>query len=319
MVARRHALRSSDSIQGREALLVALLIAFSGTVSWGRSNPDGGAILFQETFEDNAFASRGWYDNTNLITDPTQHIPGSVRSLQVHFTVGATTPTWGLAARHPFRPTESVYLSYWVKYSATWAGSGQKFGPHEFHLLTTEDGQYTGTGFTHLVANVEHHYENGGSPVLSVQDAANIDLTRVRQDLTQVTEKRAAAGCNGTTDGYPTDCYAIGDGRYDNGKSWKASRPAFLPTPGPAYQSDWHFVEAFFRLNSIRNGIGVPDGIVRYWFDARPVIEHTNVLLRTGAHPNMKFNQFMIAPYMERSPVDQTMWVDNLTVATAKP
>ena len=93
----------------------------------------------------------------------------------------------------------------------------------------------------------------------------------------------------------------------------------FLPTPGPGYQSNWHFVEAFLELNSVRNGIGVPDGIVRYWFDGQLVIEHTNVLLRTGAHPNMQFNQFLIAPYMERSPVDQTMWVDNLTVATAKP
>jgi len=64
----------------------------------------------------------------------------------------------------------------------------------------------------------------------------------------------------------------------------------------------------------------VPDGIVRYWFDGQLVIEHTDVLLRTGAHPNMKFNQFMIAPYIgDGSPVDQTMWVDDLTVATGRP
>ncbi len=57
--------------------------------------------------------------------------------------------------------------------------------------------------------------------------------------------------------------------------------------------------------------------MVRYWFDGQLVIEHANVLLRTGAHPNMKFNQLLIAPYIgDGSPVDQTMWVDNLTVAT---
>jgi hypothetical protein len=79
-------------------------------------------------------------------------------------------------------------------------------------------------------------------------------------------------------------------------------------------------LEAYFQLNSIQNGKGVVDGIVRYWVDGQIVIEHTNVLLRTGAHASMQFNQFLIAPYIGvGSPVDQTMWVDNLTVATAKP
>jgi len=33
----------------------------------------------------------------------------------------------------------------------------------------------------------------------------------------------------------------------------------------------------------------------------------------------MRFNQFIIAPYIgDGSPVDQTMWVDNLTVATSR-
>ena len=62
------------------------------------------------------------------------------------------------------------------------------------------------------------------------------------------------------------------------------------------------------------------NGIVRYWFDGRLVLEHTNVLFRTGAHPTMRFNQLLIAPYIgDGSPVDQTMWVDDLTVATARP
>jgi len=43
------------------------------------------------------------------------------------------------------------------------------------------------------------------------------------------------------------------------------------------------------------------------------------VLLRTGAHPTMKFNQLLIGPYIgDGSPVDQSLWVDNLTVATSK-
>ena len=93
-----------------------------------------------------------------------------------------------------------------------------------------------------------------------------------------------------------------------------------LPAGFCTYKNDWHFVEAYFQLNSIVNGKGVPDGIVRYTVDGQTVIEHTNVLYRTGAHPTMQFNQFLIGPYIGAgSPVDQTMWVDDLTVATSKP
>jgi hypothetical protein len=34
----------------------------------------------------------------------------------------------------------------------------------------------------------------------------------------------------------------------------------------------------------------------------------------------MRFNQFLIAPYIgDGSPIDQTMWVDEMTVADARP
>jgi len=49
-------------------------------------------------------------------------------------------------------------------------------------------------------------------------------------------------------------------------------------------------------------------------------MNYTNVVMRTGQYPDMKFNQFVIAPWIgDGSPVDQTFWVDNLTVATARP
>ncbi len=282
--------------------------------------PSSAAILFQETFEDDALASRGWYDNLGIATTTAEHISGSTRALEAHFPAGATTPTWGGAARHLFTETESVYLSYWVKYSANWVGSGQLYHPHEFQFLTNEDDPYTGPSFTHLTTYVEHNYQNGGIPVLALQDGVNIDQSHILQDLTALTENRAAGGCNGNADGYPTDCYLLGGGLYNNGKVWKAPQPSFLPSPGTGYKGAWHFVEAYFQLNSIANSRGVPDGIVRYWFDGQLVIEHANVLLRTGAHPTMKFNQLLVAPYIgDGSPVDQTMWVDNLTVATGRP
>src|SRR5256885_81684 len=90
----------------------------------------GGRVLFQEAFEDDAFATRGWYDNETLPTDPSQHVSGSTRSLQIHFGAGVVDP-WS-AARHKFDATATVYVSYWVKYSDNWIGSGQIEQPHEF-------------------------------------------------------------------------------------------------------------------------------------------------------------------------------------------
>ncbi|WP_348245900.1 hypothetical protein, partial [Salmonella enterica] len=50
------------------------------------------------------------------------------------------------------------------------------------------------------------------------------------------------------------------------------------------------------------------------------ILDRTNVLLRTGQHPNMRFNQLAIGPYIgDGSPVEQTFWVDELTVGTERP
>lgn len=276
----------------------------------------GRTILFQEQFEDANFTARGWYDNGGIqITGSEAHSGSS--AAEFHFTPGANVPI-GVAMRHLFSDTQSIYLSYWVKYSTSWVGSGDLFHPHEFLFLTNEDSAFEGPAQTFLTVYVEHNYQSGGIPRLAAQDAKNIDLASIGQDLTSVTENRAANGCNGNTDGYSTGCYPAGGG-YSNEKVWQAAQPYFLPTPGPGYKNDWHFVEAFIQLNSIQGGIGQTDGVVQYWFDGQLVIDHQDVLLRTGAHPTMAFNQLLVAPYIgSGSPVDQTMWIDELTVATGK-
>src|SRR2546427_5182660 len=52
----------------------------------------GGSVLFQETFENTAFGSRGWYDNTGMAITDTQHITGSAHALEDHFRDGARLP-----------------------------------------------------------------------------------------------------------------------------------------------------------------------------------------------------------------------------------
>jgi len=95
-----------------------------------------------------------------------------------------------------------------------------------------------------------------------------------------VTENRGVAGYNGSSDGYPDSCYILG-GQYVNEKKWYAGARYFTETPGPFYKNDWHFVEAYVKLNTISGGKGVNDGIIQYWLDGQPVIDRRDVPLRT--------------------------------------
>lgn len=274
------------------------------------------AQLFKEDFEDVNFASRGWYEVTGGTLSSAEHAPGSTKSLQMRFRAGDQTPYGGNPQRIQFTATDSIYVSYWVKYSANWQGQLVPYDHHEFYLLTNLDDRYSGLAWTRLTAYIE---QNHGKPVLTIQDGKNINTSYIGQNIVSLTENRSVAGCNGDSDGYGNgDCY--NSGNWYNGKDWPASTVCFSDTPGANYKGDWHHVEAFFKMNSIVNGKAAKDGQIMYWYDGRAVISHTNVVLRTGANASMKFNQFIIAPWMgEGSGVDQTFWVDNLSAHTARP
>ena len=91
----------------------------------------------QEGFEDTGFTGRGWYDNTSLTITAAEHMPSGSRSLEVKFNQGSSTPTFGNSMRIRFTPTETVYLSYWVKYSSNWVGSGVSYHPMSFSSSRT--------------------------------------------------------------------------------------------------------------------------------------------------------------------------------------
>jgi hypothetical protein len=134
----------------------------------------------------------------------------------------------------------------------------------------------------------------------------------VGKSLSGLTERRAVAGCNGSTDGYQDNCYRAAEG-YVNEKKWKAASRLFS-------DDKWHFIEAYVKLNTVAHGTGVNDGVIQYWFATQLVIDHRNVLLRTAANTSMPFNQFVIAPYIgDGSPVTQSMWIDDVTVAARRP
>jgi len=143
---------------------------------------DEGTILFQEYFDDADFASRGWYDNTNLQLSTTEHITGSTSSVEFHFHQGATTPTSGGAIRRKFPETDEIYASYHVKYSSNWEGSNRSYHPHEFLILTNLDGDWIGPAYTHMTAYIE---QNEGEPLLAIQDGQNIDESNIQRDTRQ--------------------------------------------------------------------------------------------------------------------------------------
>jgi hypothetical protein len=135
----------------------------------------GGTLLFQENFESADLNPDGWYDNTSAELSTVEHIAGSNSSSQYHFLKGATSPTVGGAQRHKFAASNSLYISYYVKYSANWVGSGQSYHPHEFYALSTLDGDYDGPSANYMTLYLEHNYQNGGKPVMSMQDNLSIN------------------------------------------------------------------------------------------------------------------------------------------------
>lgn len=273
--------------------------------------------LFAEDFEDDNWAARGWYDNGAFTASTTVARSGS-RSLMAQMNAGASNAPWG-AGRVLFTPTTTLYISFWVRYSDNWIGSGGSSHPHEILILTTENGAYNGPARTRLTVYVEHNYQNGGYPTLAWQDGENIDETQIGVDLSATTQVRAVAGCNGNPDGVQASCYTVG-AQHWNWKQLRTATPRFMPTAGTGYKGDWHHVEAYYALNTLVAGIPQNDGIARYWFDGELALERTNLQFRTGQHPNMRFNQFMISPYIgPGSPVTQTIWYDELRLGTARP
>jgi len=85
---------------------------------------------------------------------------------------------------------------------------------------------------------------------------------------------------------------------------------------------NWHCIEAHFKLNTLDNQNDRPnrDGIVRGWFDGELVIDRSDVILRSTDFPDMKLNQFLMAPYFGPGLLNnsQKLWIDELVVATTR-
>ena len=290
---------------------LVFLCWFGGRTPAQSAPAASGKVLFDEPFEETNWESRGWYDSPRMELSDQEHLAGSTRSCVWHWLKKGDISPAGGGARAHIAPTESVTLSFSIKHSPDWNWTGRNYHPHEMHFLTTEDQEFAGPAFSHLCFYIE---VVGGRARLAIQDGANIDQARIGQDLTGITEKRSVAGGNGDSDGYKGGHYKNSD-LYWNGKSWDSDSVLFSDNPGPNYKSDWHQVQARFKLNSIVDGKGVKDGVLQYWYDGKLVLDYHDVLFRTGAHPDMKINQFLMTPYFGPGvPHEQSIWVDNLKI-----
>jgi hypothetical protein len=283
----------------------------------GGQEPPPGKVLFDEPFEDTNWEARGWYDGPQMQITSEEHAPGSGHSCAWHWAKAGDVGIEGRGGRVRFEPVTNVTLSFSIKHCDDWTWTGVNWHPHEFHFVTDVDPAYIGPAHTHLTLYVE---AVNGRPRVGIQDGMNIDETRVGQNLVGVTEKRAVAGGNGDSDGYGGgDCYKAGD-HHANGKSWEPNEMYFTDEKGPHYKGDWHRIRVKFQLNTVKDGVGQKDGIIRYWYDGQLIMDYHGIVFRTGQHPTMKINQFLMAPYYGPGvPHEQTIWVDDLRITTEVP
>jgi len=273
-------------------------------------------LLFEELFEDTDWTSRGWYDGAHMEITSEEHIEGSEHSCVWHWRKKGDIGTEGGGARALFEPVTNVTLSFYMKHSANWTWTGVNWHPHEFHFITDVDDRYIGPAYTHLTFYIE---VVNGVPRIAVQDGRNVDEERIGENLVGVTENRSVAGCNGDSDGYGNGtCYRNGEVHW-NGKHWEPDGVHFGDEPGPYYKGDWHHVVAKLQLNSVVDDVGVKDGVLQYWFDDVLIMDYHDVVFRTGQHPDMKINQFLMAPYFGPGvPHEQWIWVDDLRIYTTE-
>jgi predicted amidohydrolase len=267
------------------ALGMATLLWATATEGIAVDSVDEAAgVLFREGFDDARLVERGWYDGRKIEISRQGPQAGN-GCIEYHWKPGTTTPE-GSAPRRLFEPADSVYVRFFIKLSPGWGWTNRSYHPHLMHFMTTENQKYHGPAASHLTVYIE---PREGKLRLAAQDIQNRDS---RHGLTQGPLR---GGYNGT----------------------------FHDSEDALFSDDkWHRVEAMFRLNTLDLKRDRPnaDGIVRAWFDGKLVIDRADVILRSTDFPNMKFNQFLLAPYFGPGllPHEQTLWIDELTVGTGR-
>ena len=245
--------------------------------------PQRAGELFRESFDDALLDQRGWYDGKEVRIVPNGR---SGSCIEYEWTEASNTVTGSSPKRQLFEATDEVFIRYYLKLSKGWGWSGRSYHPHLTHFMTTENTKWHGPAASHLTLYIE---PVNGKLRLAAQDIQNKDAP------------------HGLTQGPLRGGY--------NGQLFDSEDELFI-------DDAWHCIDAQFRLNTLDLKTDKPnaDGIVRGWFDGQLVIEHTDVILRSTDFPNMKFNQFLMAPYFGPGllPHAQKLWIDEIVVSKSR-
>jgi hypothetical protein len=301
--------------------ILFFLIFFLGL--FGLAKNTFATTFLQEGFETSNMSSRGWFDGSTMAID-TSNCHGGNGCAKWTWATGQSKATGVSTYRYLMTPSDDIVVDFWWKFNTDWVGSGEAYHPHLILIPSdvdvNADGAYMGLAQCYLDTYIETgNGTNGLTPRAGIQDALNINYSygTLPNNLISVTENRDVAGCNGNMPGSDLgdihDCYSNGDGTYSNGRLFSGS--------SNFVKGQWQHVVVHFRMNSVVGGIGQHDGILNMSLDGTTIINKTNVLYRTGAHPTMKWEEFVIAPYMTGSnggsPQTQTMWMDDLAVSNS--
>jgi len=296
----------------------------SGDGDVGGTRPSSsyeGTVLFVEPFEDVDFTSRGWYDSPAGVMSTAEHAPGSTASYECDWAASASSCTGGAPMRHALPATDPLYVSYWIKVSTGFAGL-----MGTINLITTGDGAYVGPFSSHLTVVLD---SDNAQAAVQATDSVNVDTSCVQTAPSDGT-LGTIIGCGGATPA----TYAYGSSRAVNGCNGVASdidsvwcddegsnsylNSAFRSsTTSPFSDGTWHFVEAFFAMNSVAGTQADADGVVRFWIDGALAVADDRATFRNGAEPTLEWNQLAVLPYIPLggAPAAESVWLDELTVA----
>lgn len=258
---------------------------FIALILMGMSCDSGrNSILFSESFDDDRLDERGWYDGSRVRISDNSFL--GTGCIEYEWIRGTNAVQGSSAKRHLFEPVDDIFVRFYIRLSEDWQWSNRSYHPHLLHFLTTENSAHHGPASSHLTLYIE---PVNGKLRLAATDMMNQNMPR------------------GLTQGPLRGGF--------NGKMYDSKETLFD-------DDQWHCVEAQFRLNSLdlENDSPNNDGILRGWFDGELVIEHTDVIFRTTDFPDMKLNQWLMAPYFGPGLLDnnQKLWMDELVVSTKR-
>jgi hypothetical protein len=154
------------SIRAWGCVCALIIVVFGITFAVGNAEA---ATLFTEGFDDNNFASRGWFDDTSVDIDTSTKYSGA-GSLRLSWAAGQTNPPLVMAMRKDFTATDSLYVSMYWRFSNSWVGSGVGYHPHVVMILSDRDDHWGALATNYLQTYIEPH---GRGAFLILQDLLN--------------------------------------------------------------------------------------------------------------------------------------------------